>query len=436
MSQPTDDSGHGIVVQTRAAAAMDTASSASSAWKSPCWCAIRRHSKAAVLAALALAAACSSDKGASALYKRELTNGVSTITVDGKALAAVPSWRFDSLPRFDIASAASEEEGLSKVTGVQSLDGSSVVVGDQGSERLLFYGGDGGYRFAKGGRGRGPGEFTELTLLTVDDPRTIAVFDPAKLQATVFDHEGNVSKEDRIGRVAQLIHRFADGSYLARSWPRRPSPSRTGTVSELAHIARLSGDGHVLTEYGTFLAEKFVLRIGPRGLTGGPPPFRQPFLVAARDSVVAVSSGQNYEIQLFAQDGRKTREIRVERPPSKVTRAHVAHFRDSVLSRYAKDEYTTREWTMLSSDDAFPESFPEISALRFDRAGRLWVRDYMMPGATTATWTVFASDGTPIGRIRVPYSFVPFDILTDRILGVRRDADDVEHVVSVGFYRD
>ncbi len=60
--------------------------------------------------------------------------------------------------------------------------------------------------------------------------------------------------------------------------------------------------------------------------------------------------------------------------------------------------------------------------------GYLWVRAYDVPGHEANNWSVFDAEGTLRGAVELPPRFQPLDIGSDYVLGVWRDADDVEHV--------
>ncbi len=60
--------------------------------------------------------------------------------------------------------------------------------------------------------------------------------------------------------------------------------------------------------------------------------------------------------------------------------------------------------------------------------GYLWVRAYDVPGHEANSWSVFDAEGTLLGAVELPSDLEPHDIGPDYVLGVWRDADDVEHV--------
>ena len=76
------------------------------------------------------------------------------------------------------------------------------------------------------------------------------------------------------------------------------------------------------------------------------------------------------------------------------------------------------------------ERMPAFSALRTDSRGRIWMRAYQpREGERTVRWLVFEQTGRVLGTVTTPAGFDVFDIGSDHMLGVERDADDAQQVV-------
>ena len=108
------------------------------------------------------------------------------------------------------------------------------------------------------------------------------------------------------------------------------------------------------------------------------------------------------------------------------------------------DQYhpTTRERAERSlAQTVFAEELPHFSDLLVDRTGHLWVRhfDYrerfLRPGRSSTNtidaptkWDVFDPRGAWLCTLELPARFTPFEIGADYVLGLARDADDIEQV--------
>jgi hypothetical protein len=64
-----------------------------------------------------------------------------------------------------------------------------------------------------------------------------------------------------------------------------------------------------------------------------------------------------------------------------------------------------------------------------DRAGNLWVEDYVRPGDEgPPRWNVFGPDGVQLAAVSTPPGFHIYEIGTDYLLGTWKDELDVEYV--------
>jgi hypothetical protein len=88
------------------------------------------------------------------------------------------------------------------------------------------------------------------------------------------------------------------------------------------------------------------------------------------------------------------------------------------------------------------EEFPAYSELRVDRTGHLWVRQYepwedapdrsgpvsVPTYASRSSWDVFTPRGVWLGRVELPAGFTVLEIGSDYVVGIWRNADDIEFV--------
>ena len=76
----------------------------------------------------------------------------------------------------------------------------------------------------------------------------------------------------------------------------------------------------------------------------------------------------------------------------------------------------------------YPKTFPFIVAIEGGADGSIWVYEQAKPGVEQRVYAVFDSTGAFLGRVTFPVKFEPRTIGSDRVAGVWKDADDVEHV--------
>ena len=125
--------------------------------------------------------------------------------------------------------------------------------------------------------------------------------------------------------------------------------------------------------------------------------------------------------------------------PLPVRQRHVESLLTDVLARYSDPnirraiERALRETTPATLPVLGPRSSERaiavLSAIRVDAVGNLWVQEYRVPGDDVLpSWSVFDPEGVLLGQVALPSGFAPLDIGPDYLLGLWRDADDVEHV--------
>ena len=165
---------------------------------------------------------------------------------------------------------------------------------------------------------------------------------------------------------------------------------------------------------------------------------RQTDIVVQNDRFY-VAENHAYHIWKYRLDGRLEMIVRRNVQPVPVREEHVRTLLTIALERESDPEARLVKERALR--EALPQTLPALgprstewgppvtSAIRIDAIGNLWVLEYRVPGSDRLPrWCVFDSGGILLGEVEYPVGFVPLDIGPDYVLGVWRDADDVEHV--------
>lgn len=160
-------------------------------------------------------------------------------------------------------------------------------------------------------------------------------------------------------------------------------------------------------------------------------PFLPTFETATDGNIVAFGNTQRFDIRVLDPSGAVVRIIRREegrRPASD-------HQRDVWVSGQLSDiaDDGTERWRRrrgLYEDIPFPDTLPAFEALSLQHGGRLWVKETSLdnPALTAWSWSVFDSDGRPLGAVELPAGFQPLEIGTDYVLGLWEDDLGVEYV--------
>jgi hypothetical protein len=75
----------------------------------------------------------------------------------------------------------------------------------------------------------------------------------------------------------------------------------------------------------------------------------------------------------------------------------------------------------------YPKQFPFIVSIAEASDGSIWVYEQATPGDERRVYAVLDSTGSFLGRVTFPDRFQPTWITADRVAGIWKDADDVEH---------
>ena len=335
-----------------------------------------------------------------------------------------------------------------RIRGVSQVQGGTLVVANNGSRELRFYGADGHFLRSVGGAGDGPGEFRNLFSHWIMAGDTIVVWD----------------------RAAGRLQHFGPDGAVVRSmlW-------RAETAAPFAGFAG-SGEPHAVLEDGRVV----VVIQSPSGPTEVPK--RPPLLVALHrideggwDSVrvlpgtedvirpqdgqfdyqfgaytraagagatMAVADVARFRVELFNPDGRPVSILSASVPEIPVTADVIEGQIEFDVDWFGA---LTAERLETQRRRFSPRHAPFLPAIRdifVDADERIWVERYDVPARGPSRWEVFERDGTWIGRVEMPAGLVRsfvvwvapgFSVASGRLAGVWRDpATGVE---SVRVYR-
>ena len=342
-------------------------------------------------------------------------------------------WRMSEEPVVDIGGGDTEEEHLFQVVGATRLADGRVAVANAGSHELRFYSESGVFLHAAGGQGDGPGEFQRLLWLQRYAGDSLVTFDIGQLRISFFDAAGKLARTVNLRateEVAAPIARgmFSDGSFLAVAAVRLPAQPTSGTTRPPAAIYWYSTSGDSSLHVGTYPSLESFVQVRADGRYGRASPFfgRTSRFVVHNSSIYA-GDNAHYEVHVLGPRGALMTIIRKEHDPIPVTPADIEAVHEDRLRQY-DDDQTRDVMERWYREIPEPDEFPAFSSFNVDDQGGLWIRRYDRPGDDVPKWDVFDAEGQWLGTLTMPPGFEPLDIGSDYVLGLWRDADDVEHV--------
>ena len=351
------------------------------------------------------------------------------------------AWRLSPEPMVDIGDAsAGEEYELFRASSAVRLSDGRIVIANDGSRELRFYGVDGTFLLSVGRQGDGPGEFQNLRWMRRMPGDSLVTYDDRQLRLSVFDSSGAFARTVRLQTTASVpyafaIDMFADGSFLATGVNNQNEPP-SGLQRYGRRLYHFAADGTLITESGTFGGRETYYDQFPdgRGFWAYEPFFpRQTYHRPAGDWLY-LAANDSYELRRYTADGRLTDLVRRAHVSIAVTQGHLERERERRLAQSRSDD-RRRTLSQVLNKIPVPETFPAYDGVAIDGELNVWVREFTIPGLDRATWSVFDSTGVLLGQLEAPLRFEPEDIGADYVLGVWRDADDVEHVRMYGLVK-
>lgn len=348
------------------------------------------------------------------------------------------------------------EHRFDRVRAVRFLSDGRLAVADEGSSQIRIFDERGRLVHVFGSRGEGPGEFTQLYGLWVT------------IGDTLYARAGNV-------RDGTMFHVFTSAGRLIRSFtvPRivGDSPGAT-TRREVQSPAGVFRNGEILTlstpqptgeRSGRWLDSTTLLRFTPDG-SERDTLARLPMMESARerfrssqdvvfgpmialdiqDDRLVVGYPQRFELHVLDADGSLVRTLRRSWTPVPVTEEQRSAYRDALINLGGEDGRAVsprlqQQRRDLIDDAVFAEQLPAFGMVQASSDGHLWVAETDLEDqlrrrfgrgsrAGVGRWTVFDPAGRWLGPVELPPGFEPRDFGVDRIAGIWRDENDVEHV--------
>ncbi len=361
-------------------------------------------------------------------------------------------WTVGEQPLLEIGKAIGDPDyQLYGVVGAVRLSTGDIVLGDGGSGELRRYDRDGTFVWRAAGEGEGPGEHRSLSFVGVLAGDSLVSYDRALWRVQIFDADGELVRTIRVepswresrprsavgvsGR--QLIMNFTDGAY-GGAWPEVDGVVRWPGI-RIGALDLSDGTIHAVSD---FLGQEGVIRRSGEGVAHIGYDFgKGPQFAVAPGTLAAVDTEAFHLRSISLDDGETTRILRRDITPTPVTSAHV----DAEIEEYIETNATfggvsreqAEQMGRSRRDDPRAPTLPILRSIRLDAVGNLWVEPFFGAGIDVGPFQVFAADGTWLGSVSVPpgldRGFIPdfapgLEIGDDYILGVWRDAQDIEYV--------
>lgn len=137
-------------------------------------------------------------------------------------------------------------------------------------------------------------------------------------------------------------------------------------------------------------------------------------------------------VRTFSSMGRQELKKRLTLPLRKISDAGWDSVLVSSAMFYGSGVWssTARAKEALAKTFTRPKFYPAVTASLFGPDGSIWLR-LDSPEKGVNRWLVLQPDGSEFGKVAVPSGVRLLDASKERVVGVRVDADGVEHLVTM-----
>lgn len=394
-----------------------------------------------IAAAVILASACGAEDGERAGSTVRDSAGVRLVTSMAPAWGNGAGWRVDTSPMVSIGDASQQDAVLLvEVGGARILQDGRIVVASGGDRAVLFFTAKGARDGRFGRDGSGPGEFRGVSLVGVHhdslllwdaqlDRATVAPLDGGTPRILEFG-KGDTTGASRFGFAPLDI--FSDGALLLAGRTGASSSDRGGVRRDPVPLRRAGWDGTIGQQLAVVPGSENIVVTGAGFVTVFERPFGHRTHTIAAGSELLVSTGDFDGVMLFDSLGTLTAIWRLDRarravPPSDV---EAVSARQTDQLNQLPPEYAEPIHEIVK-DLGFPTVLPPFDAILRDATGATWLRNDVGPvlrDSIPRSWTVLDPEGRWLGEVTMPLRVEVQQITADRVLGVWRDADGVEHL--------
>lgn len=361
--------------------------------------------------------------------------GVQIVTASRPAWRDGAGWRVASRPTISMGGMnAAEEYQFNRVSSARRLRDGSILVANSGSAELRFYDSRGRFQRTVGRRGRGPGDYVSLILVPNFADDSIIVYDPDLSRLSVLDASGGFVRLVRFapsrrgGMVVrgQALGRMTDGSFLIRETGLL-APTTEGRHRGTVVYVRYDQSGSVDT-LGSFVGDAVLVSMYGSNLVFSGLPFLPTAQAVAAGDRFFYGDTESFSIRAYTVRGELTRIVRRTVATRRLDRRDYDAWVTDQLATI-RDARAQVETGAFYASLFQPWPLPAFGRLLVDVGRNLWVAEFRAPGSRTASaWSVFDAQGVYLGDVVMPPRFMPLEIGTDYVLGLRTGDADEEYV--------
>jgi hypothetical protein len=353
------------------------------------------------------------------------------------AQQSLPQWRASDAPSARVV----YDEGFAQIVSAGFLRDGSIFVGDVQHAKVFLFDSAGRFVRSVGRSGAGPGEYQNMSWVRPYGGDSIATYDAAQRRVSILDRTGRFVRSVTILSPAEGLSPTAaaimdNGHIVVRV--QRPVTSEVppGVHPVPLELWAYSSTGTPLNRIvGNLVGEEWVMLATPRVLM--PRPFATLSLVAIGPERIYIADSASFPVRVHPVPTGPATRIDGARMPPPVSGPHIAAYRERrlVAARSSRRADATLTETKLLDAIPFPSHVPALNKLLVDASGRVFAQQYPEQGWQRQQYFVYSPAGTLVAQLTGPERASIVDVRADRVLVIRRDADDVAHVEVHAIHR-
>jgi hypothetical protein len=278
-------------------------------------------------------------------------------------------------------------------------------------DRIAVFDAQGRFLRFIGRKGRGPGEFQNITAILPYGADSLLVWDYG-IGVSQILLDGKFVRRSPIATSRHVS--FVKGPFRDHSFVVQTTDPGAGE----AHFVRIDKDGKPLND---IVGPVFSAVVGPTPVWS---PYGQR---AVCGDYLFYSEGATYEIRAFTNLGKLEQIIRIDRPLRRTTEADIRAYEHATASPSGlpRGQQAKRRYS---------EYLPAIAALLTDAEGDLWVGEGS-PTLNATSWLVIDSNGHFLGAVATPNNMRVTNVGRDYVIGICHDPESGDWVCMYAIQR-
>jgi hypothetical protein len=363
-------------------------------------------------------------------------NGPGPRVIEYRLIPGIPTAAVPDRPRLDLGAGTKDDEIFSWIAAVRRQQSGLLLVATLEPIQVRVFDAEGRLRSTLGRKGRGPGEYLDLSELMVMPTDSLVVLDRMSRRLTVLGPDGTYAASASLTppfptpQFDVSVLSLGDGTLLigfAEITATAPSPQ---PVAVYQHVGRYTTRGVLVQSIGRFFVGEYFLQATPRHVAGGSAFWDRAFsrrgVLLAYDGAIYFSDASALEVRRLDLAGRLIELHRLAVPLVPVTPAMITRYRADALAKASPADRSVEERRV--AEMPYPEQLPAFRRSAVDARGRIWLQQYAYPQPAPNRWWVLDPATREARTVLLPDRFVPHAIGRSEITGTWEDDDDVEHV--------